>query len=174
MMEPGMAVNFGGVGKGFALDRMREELAARGVANALLDFGGSSWLALGVPDDAPAWRVLLRDGRGGFAGAVTLRDASASFSDSFGESSEIEGRRFGHVLDPRTGWPIAELRAGFAIASDGTTAEALTKALLVLDPGEALALVARVEGAEALVLDASGARHESPGFGRATQFEAAR
>jgi thiamine biosynthesis lipoprotein len=173
VLEPGMAVNFGGVGKGFALDRMREELAARGIANALLDFGGSSWLALGAPDDAPAWRVLLRDGRGGFAGAVTLRDASASFSDSFGEWSEIEGRRLGHVIDPRTGWPIAEPRAGFAVARDGTTAEALTKALLVLGPAEALALVARVGGAEALVLDASGVRHESPGFRRATRFEPA-
>jgi thiamine biosynthesis lipoprotein len=173
VMEPGMAVNFGGVGKGFALDRMREELAARGVSNALLDFGGSSWLALGAPADAPAWRVLLRDGRGGFAGTVTLRDASASFSESFGEWIEIEGRRLGHVIDPRTGWPIEEQRAGFAVASDGTTAEALTKMLLVLPPSEALAIVAHVPGAEALVLDAAGARHESPGLRRAVHFEPA-
>jgi FAD:protein FMN transferase len=173
-LEPGMAVNFGGVGKGFALDRMREELAARGVTNALLDFGGSSWLALGVPADAPAWRVLLRDGRGGFAGAVTLRDASASFSESFGEWSEIEGRRLGHVIDPRTGWPMERPRAAFAVAADGAAAEALTKALLVLDTDEALAVVARFDGAEALVIDAAGARHASPGFGRALRFEPAR
>jgi thiamine biosynthesis lipoprotein len=172
-MEPGMAVNFGGVGKGFALDRMREALAAHGVANALFDFGGSSWLALGAPADAKAWRVLLRDGRGGFAGAATLRDASASFSESFGAWSEIEGRRLGHVIDPRTGWPIEQPLAGFAVAPDGATAEALTKALLVLGPAEALAVVARFEGAEALVIDAAGARHESPGFHRAVRFEAA-
>jgi thiamine biosynthesis lipoprotein len=171
VMEPGMAVNFGGVGKGFALDRMREALAARGVVNALLDFGGSSWLALGAPADAPAWRVLLRDGRGGYAGTVTLRDASASFSESFGDWSEIEGRRLGHVIDPRTGWPIERPLAGFAVAADGTTAEALTKALLVLGAEEAFAVVARFEGAEALVIDASGERRESPGFRRALAFE---
>jgi thiamine biosynthesis lipoprotein len=172
-LERGMAVNFGGVGKGFALDRMREALATHGVANALFDFGGSSWLALGAPADAKAWRVLLRDGRGGFAGAATLRDASASFSESFGAWSEIEGRRLGHVIDPRTGWPIEQPLAGFAVAPDGATAEALTKALLVLGPAEALAVVARFEGAEALVIDAAGARHESPGFHRAVRFEAA-
>jgi len=170
-LEPGMSVNFGGVGKGFALDRMRERLNELGVTRALLDFGGSSWLALGAPADARAWRVLLRDGRGGFAGVVELRDASVSFSESFGESSEIDGRRFGHVIDPRTGWPVEQPVAGVALARDGTTAEALTKALVVLGAQDGLAIVARSPGAEALVIDAAGVRHESPGFRRATAFE---
>ena len=172
-LEPGMRVNFGGVGKGFALDRMREGLAEHGVSRALLDFGGSSWLALGAPAGEPTWRVLLRDGRGGFAGVVSLRDASVSFSESFGEASEIEGKRYGHVIDPRTGWPIREPVAGVALASDGATAEALTKALVVLAPPEGLAVVARTPGAEALVIDAAGALHESPGFRAATAFEPA-
>jgi len=170
-LAKGMAVNFGGVGKGWALDRMRELLTERGVANALLDFGGSSWLALGAPADAPAWRVLLRDGRGGYAGAITLRDTSVSFSESFGEWSEIEGRRYGHVIDPRSGWPIAEPLAGVALAADGASAEALTKALIVLGAPAGLAVVARMPGAEALVIDAAGELHESPGFRRATAFE---
>ena len=170
-LEPGMAVNFGGIGKGWALDRMHELLAARGITNALLDFGGSSWLALGAPADGPAWRVLLRDGRGGYAGAARLRDTSASFSESFGEWSEIAGRRYGHVIDPRSGWPIQQPLAGVALAADGATAEALSKALLVLGPAEALALVAGVPRAEALVIDAAGALHESAGFRAATGFE---
>jgi FAD:protein FMN transferase len=170
VLAPGMAVNFGGIGKGWALDRMGELLAERGVEDALLDFGGSSWLARGAPADAPAWRVLLRDGRGGYAGAIRLRDTSASFSESFGQWSEIEGRRFGHVIDPRTGWPIQQALAGVALARGGATAEALTKALIVLGPGEGLAVVAQTAGAEALVIDAEGARHESPGFRRATDF----
>lgn len=166
----GMAVNFGGVGKGWALDRVGERLAARGVTRALLDFGGSSWLALGAPADAPAWRVLLRDGRGGYAGTAQLRDTSASFSESFGASSTIEGRRFGHVIDPRTGWPITEPLAAIALARDGATAEALTKALLVLGPAEGLAVLTELPGAEGLVIDAVGVLHESPGFRRATGF----
>jgi thiamine biosynthesis lipoprotein len=173
-LGPGMGVNFGGVGKGFALDRMRERLAEHGISRALLDFGGSSWLALGAPAGEPAWRVLLRDGRGGFAGVVSLRDASVSFSESFGEASEIAGRRYGHVIDPRTGWPVQQPVAAVALAPDGTTAEALTKALVVLAPGEALAVVGRTPGAEALVIDAAGALHESAGFRAATDFEPAR
>ena len=171
-LAPGMAVNFGGVGKGWALDRARELLEERGIERALLDFGGSSWLALGAPADAPAWRVLLRDGRGGYAGAASLRDTSVSFSESFGDSSEIEGRRYGHVIDPRSGWPIQEPLAAVALARDGATAEALTKALLVLGPEEGLAVLAGMPGAEGLVIDAAGTLHESPGFRRETDFEA--
>ena len=170
-LAPGMAVNFGGIGKGWALDRMRERLTALGIANALLDFGGSSWLALGRPADADAWRVLLRDGHGGYAGVVALRDTSASFSESFGSVSEIEGHDYGHVIDPRSGWPIQEPLAGFALAADGATAEALTKALIVLGPEAGLAVVARVRGAEALAIDAAGELHESAGFRRATGFD---
>jgi thiamine biosynthesis lipoprotein len=172
-LEAGMSVNFGGVGKGFALDRMRERLAEHGISRALLDFGGSSWLALGAPAGEPAWRVLLRDGRGGFAGVVALRDVSVSFSESFGEASEIGGVRYGHVIDPRTGWPIREPVAAVALAPDGASAEALTKALVVLAPTEGLAVVARTPGAEGLVIDAAGTLHESAGFRAAADFEPA-
>jgi thiamine biosynthesis lipoprotein ApbE len=116
--------------------------------------------------------VLLRDGRGGYAGAALLRDTSVSFSESFGDSSEIEGRRYGHVIDPRSGWPIQEPLAAVALARDGATAEALTKALLVLGPEEGLELLAGLPGAEGLVIDAAGTLHESPGFRHATGFEA--
>ena len=171
-LAAGMALNFGGVGKGWALDRVGELLEGRGIERALLDFGGSSWLALGAPADAPAWRVLLRDGRGGYAGAASLRDTSVSFSESFGDSSEIEGRRYGHVIDPRTGWPIQEPLAAVALARDGATAEALTKALLVLGPEEGLEVLAGMPDAEGLVIDAAGTLHESPGFRLETDFEA--
>ncbi len=171
MLEPGMGVNFGGIGKGFALDRMRERLAEHGVTRALLDFGGSSWLALGSPAGGKAWRVLLRDGRGGFAGVVSLRDASLSFSESLGEVTEIGGRRYGHVLDPRSGWPVEAPGAGVALAADGTTAEALSTALVVLGPERGLAVVAGTPGAEAMAIDATGARHETAGFETATRFE---
>jgi len=170
MLAPGMRVNFGAVGKGFALDRMAERLAEHGVTRGLLDFGGSSWLALGAPEGGEAWRVLLRDGRGGFSGVVSLRNTSLSFSEGMAGVSEIEGRRYGHVIDPRSGWPLEEAVAVAVLAADGTTAEALSTALVVLGAEAGLG-VARTAGAEALVIDAAGARHPSAGFEAATHFE---
>jgi thiamine biosynthesis lipoprotein len=136
-----------------------------------VDFGGSSWLALGAPEDGDAWRVLLRDGHGGFAGVVSLRNASLSFSESMAGSTEIEGRRYGHVIDPRSGWPLEEPVAGVALAGDGATAEALSTALVVLGAERGLHVVAEMAGTEAMAIDASRVRHESPGFAEATDFE---
>jgi thiamine biosynthesis lipoprotein len=170
-LAAGMSVNFGGFGKGWALDRVRELLDARGVENAYLDFGGSSLLALGRPRDAADWRVAIPDGRGGVAGVLALRDESASISESFGHFSVIEGRRYGHVIDPRSGWPVDGHALALAVTRDGAAAEALTKALLVLPAAEGLALVASRAEAEALVIEASGAWRATPGLEE--RFEAA-
>ncbi len=170
-LAPGMSVNFGGLGKGWALDRMRELLAERGVTNAYFDFGGSSLLALGTPRDAEAWRVAIPDGRGGVAGVLTLRDESASISESFGHWVEIEGVRYGHIIDPRTGRTVQRSALSLSVTKDGATAEALSKALLILAPDTGMRLVEGIAGAEALVVDADGARHSTRGLSSRDRFE---
>jgi thiamine biosynthesis lipoprotein len=133
VLEPGMSIDLGGIAKGWALDRMRERLRARGIERALLSFGHSSILAVGAPPGASGWRILLQDGEGSYAGIVTLRDATLSVSGSFGRVSRIGGRDYGHVIDPRTGEPLTEGRQAAVLAPTGASAEALSKALLVLD-----------------------------------------
>jgi len=72
--DQGMAVDFGGIGKGYALDRLMARLRASGLDRALLDFGRSSVWALGQPPDAPAWRLLLEHPSRGAIGVISLRD----------------------------------------------------------------------------------------------------
>jgi thiamine biosynthesis lipoprotein len=170
-LDAGSAVDLGGIAKGWALDRMLPALREEGVTAALLSFGQSSVQALGAPPDAPGWRLLARAPGGGFAGVVVLWDAALSVSGSLGQGSEIAGRRFGHVLDPRSGWPLERRRQALVVAPSGELAEVLSTALLVLGEDEGLALVARSEGCEALLLDADGRRWSTPGWQRATAFE---
>jgi len=171
-LAPGTAVELGGVAKGWTLDRLAEDLRAAGVSRALLSFGQSSVVALGAPPGGEAWRLLLRDAEGGFAGTIALRDQSLSVSESFGQWSAIGGRRVGHVLDPRSGLPLAQPRLAAVVAASGAEAEAWSKALLVLGAREGLARLATQPGVEALVVDAGGARAATPGFARAARFEA--
>lgn len=171
-LDAGSSVELGGVAKGWALDRLAEQARASGVESALLSFGQSSVVALGAPPGADAWRLLLRDGAGGFAGTIALRDQALSVSASLGQWSEIEGRRVGHVLDPRTGEPVAGERLAAVVAPTGAEAEAWSKALLVLDPARAFALAAAEPGVEALVVGADGQPTATPGFARAARFEA--
>jgi thiamine biosynthesis lipoprotein len=170
-LRAGTSVDLGGIAKGYALDRMQPVLEAHGVEAALLSFGQSSTWAVGTPPDAPGWRLLTRAPGGGFAGLVTLRDQALSVSGSLGQWTEIAGRRYGHVLDPRTGRPLIRRRQALVVAPSATLAEALSTALLVLGEQEGLRRVAAQPGCAGLLLDADGARFATPGFDEVVRFE---
>ena len=123
---PGVEISFGAVGKGEALDRIARSLRERGVSRALLSAGGSSQLAWGAEE----WELSLEPGRREIA-RLGLRDAALSTSAA-GEQHFVEGgRRYGHVLDPRSGWPAEGVRSASVVASDAATADALSTACLV-------------------------------------------
>jgi thiamine biosynthesis lipoprotein len=170
-LPEGSSVNLGGVAKGYALDRMLALLDRAGVEAALLSFGQSSTWALGAPPGASGWRLLARAPDGGFAGVLTLRDRALSVSESLGSFAGIAGRRFGHVLDPRSGLPLEREREALVVAPDATLAEALSKAVLVLGAREGLALVAALPGCEALLLDARGRAERTPGWDAAVSWQ---
>lgn len=169
LARPGMAVDLGGFAKGWTLDRLGEILAEHDIDRALLDFGQSSMYGIGQPADAPAWRVLVRDPRGGYAGVVSLRNQSLSVSEAFGESAAVEGRRLGHVIDPRSGRALDRRTGAVVVAPSGAEAEAWSKALLVLSPEPALEMLAEADGTEAMLLEPTGVR-ATPGFVAAVDF----
>jgi thiamine biosynthesis lipoprotein len=168
-----MSVNLGGVAKGYALDSLLPLLDAHGVDAALLNFGQSSTWARGAPPAAEGWRLLVRGPDGGFAGIVTLRDQALSVSSSLGQFTEIEGQRYGHILDPRTGQPLVRARQTLIVAPRADLAEALSKALLVLEAEAGLERVASQPGCEGLLIEAGGILRMTPGFAEAVLFEPA-
>ena len=170
-LGPGMAIDLGGVAKGYALDRLAERAHAAGARAALLSFGQSSLHALGAPPGEPGWRVLVRDAQGGFAGVATLRDQSLSVSGSLGQGLEIAGRLYGHVVDPTTGQPLTRRAVASVVAATGSRAEALSKALLLLPPDEGMALLDSLADADGLLLVAQAARYESSGWRSRVHFE---
>jgi thiamine biosynthesis lipoprotein len=163
-----VALDLGGIAKGWTLDRLVEQLRARGVTCALLDFGGSSLAALGAPPGSPSWGVAA-----GRAGTLRLRDQSLSVSGSLGQSVEIAGLRHGHIVDPRSGEALLGDRLALAVSGSGARAEALTKALLVLGPREGIALLERVGDVHGLLVGESGERWATRGFDAETRASAA-
>jgi thiamine biosynthesis lipoprotein len=167
----GVAVDLGGVAKGYALERMKPILARHGIVDALLNFGQSSTWAIGRPQDAAGWRLLARGPGESLLGVLELVDLALSVSGSLGQWVDIEGRRYGHVLDPRTGQALERRRQALVVARDAALAEALSKALLVLDEAEALALVGAQEDCEALLVDADGRVWHTPAWNSTVSFE---
>jgi thiamine biosynthesis lipoprotein len=131
-------LNFGAIGKGYALERAARQLARRGSRTALLSAGGSSVVALGPARGRP-WPVGLRDPRAHHRrwAILHLRDAALATSGSGEQFFDSGGRRYGHILDPRTGWPAEGQVAATVVASSAAEADALSTAFFI--GGRALA-----------------------------------
>ncbi|MFL6465703.1 MAG: FAD:protein FMN transferase [Bryobacteraceae bacterium] len=106
--EPGMSLDPGGVGKGYAVDRMAAVLRNSGVSSALISGGGSSIYGIGVPPtDLRGWHVSIRDPRDDSrtAAEMYLKDSSVSTSGSYEKFFWAEGKLYSHIMNPRTGYP---------------------------------------------------------------------
>jgi thiamine biosynthesis lipoprotein len=152
----GMSVNFNCIGKGYALDRMGELLAANLVDDYLLHGGKSSVLARGEQpgamsaDDStasPSDKETVRDTRAGWIiglrhplrpaerlAEFVLRDEALATSGSGTQFFIRRGRRYGHILDPRTGRPSEGLYSATVIAPTAAEADALSTAFYVMGP----------------------------------------
>ena len=173
LRSSGMALDLGAIAKGWALDRAAEILRAVPVEAALLSFGQSSVWALGAPPQALGWNLVLRSAHGGIQGIVTLRDQALSFSSSLparepGAPGLEPGRA--PLIDPRTLQSVERRAAAVVVSRDATLADALTTALLVLEPATGRALVESLPGVEALMMEEDGAAWHSEGWQPATRY----
>ena len=125
----GVTIDLGAAGKGYAVDRAIEVLRSHGVARALLHGGTSSVHALGTAPGGGPWRVGWSGDRR--RNAFELCDAALSVSAVHGRTFSSGGRDYGHVIDPRTGWPTADTASAVVTGPASFDCDALSTALLV-------------------------------------------
>ena len=137
-----MELNLGSIGKGYALDRCRELLEAGGMTDFLLHGGQSSLLARGSrnPGGDEGWWIGVRDPLrpGGRLGLLRLHDRALGTSGTGTQFFYHAGRRYGHILDPRTGQPAEGVLSSTVLARTAAEADALSTAFYVLGPTAAL------------------------------------
>jgi thiamine biosynthesis lipoprotein len=133
--RPGVQLNLGSIGKGYALDCMTTQMR-NGVRTALLSAGSSSMTAIGSPGTGTGWLVGVRHpGRPG-ARICVLRMRDCSMATSGGEQQffEHERKRYGHIIDPRSGCPAEGVASATVIAQSAAVADALATAFFVAGP----------------------------------------
>ena len=131
---PGMRLDLGGIAKGYALDQMLACLAELGIESALVD-GGGDVAASAPPPGRAAWRVRVESMMAGSAPRqLPLAHASIATSGDAYQFVELEGRRYSHIVDPRTALGLSRSIAASVEAADAALADALASALCVLGP----------------------------------------
>jgi FAD:protein FMN transferase len=132
--KEGVELDPGGIGKGFAVDKMAEVLKLHEVDSALIIAGGSTIYALGPPPDEPGWKVTIKDPRQPSKEAETLwlKNEAVSTSGNLEKFFWADGKIWGHIIDPRTGYPAMGTLSVSVIAPRSVDSEAWTKPYYIL------------------------------------------
>jgi len=147
--KPGTRLDPGGIGMGYAADRALAVLADRGIRSAMIDASGDVLVSEPPPGRA-SWRIAVAPLRPGGQGAwLELSNAAVTTSGDAYQAVEIDGVRYSHIVDPRTGIGVPGPAAVTVIAPDATSADALATAASVLGPEAGPALIAGVPGCSA-------------------------
>lgn len=154
LKKPGQSLDLGGIGKGFASDRFMEIFREYGVKSAWSNLGGNV-SALGSKPDGTPWRVGIRHPRqNGLIGAVAVTGKSVVTSGDYERYFlDKEGRRFHHILNPRTGYPAnSGLLSATVVAKSAMVADAVSTCVFVAGMERGLTLIEKYQ-AEAVLVD---------------------
>lgn len=160
---PGVEIDMGGIAKGYAVGEAVKVLRENGVASALVEAGGHVY-ALGKRGRG-YWKVGIRDPRGdGMLGYVEVEDMAVLGSGDYERFFFGDGKRYGHILDPRTGYPAEGMRAVTIIYRDPMVADALAKVPFVLGLSRGRDIISAIPGMEAIMVASDGAITYSSGL----------
>jgi thiamine biosynthesis lipoprotein ApbE/Na+-translocating ferredoxin:NAD+ oxidoreductase RnfG subunit len=146
-------IDLGAIGKGYAVDKAMEVIKKHGVDNACINLGGNIYV-LGTPPGKNAWKVGVQHPRKNdeILGYLELKNEATATSGDYERFFEIHGKRYSHIIDPRTGGPVSGIFAVTVAAPTGTQVDALSTSIFVLGPEKGFELLKRVPGANALMV----------------------
>ena len=161
--EPGMAIDLGGIAKGYAADKAAQKLRQNGVSAGIVNAGGNltvfggtgKGMAVGIQDPRKRGKILAK---------IYITDGAISTSGDYERFFIYNGVRYSHIIDPRTGYPAQGEESVTIFAENGADADAWSTALFVLGSDQGLKILAGKTGFSALFIDESGKIVSSPGL----------
>ncbi|MGT2772183.1 FAD:protein FMN transferase [Streptococcus marimammalium] len=167
-IKEGMILELGGISKGYIADRVKDFLASKGVTTAIINLGGNVVVMGTSPNNSEGWKVGIQDPektRGVTVGFVYQEDSSIVTSGIYERYFEENGKRYHHIIDPKTGYPIENQISGVTVfTKTSTQGDGLSTSLFLLGIDEGLELVNQIEGVEAIFIDKNHGIHLSNGL----------
>ncbi|MPM02159.1 FAD:protein FMN transferase [bioreactor metagenome] len=157
LKNKGMAIGLGAVGKGYAANRMKAVMLSMGIQSGIVIAGGDliSW---GEPGTGKLWPIGIADPQNPQKAVAWFEVGPMAVvtSGDYEHFAMIDGKRYGHIIDPRTCYPVEGLRSVTIICPDAELADALATAVFVLGKSSGMALVNQLKGIECLMIDNEG------------------
>lgn len=162
--KAGVRIDLGGIAKGYAVDRGIEVLKTCGIDHAMVTAGGDTRI-IGDRGGRP-WMTGIRDPRNKEAAAVLipLDDTAISTSGDYERYFIEKGKRYHHIIDPRTGKSAEACRSVSILAPTATMTDGLSKTVFILGPKKGLEFIEKLPDVDAIIIDAKGKLHYSAGL----------
>lgn len=169
--NPAAQIDFGGFAKGIAIDLAIAELKRLGIDNAIVNAGGDLRV-IGNKNGEP-WRIGIRHPRasGVIASIETQGDESVYTSGDYERYFDYQGRRYHHIIDPRSGMPVQGVTSVTVIHDDAATAEAADKALFIAGASGFGKMTAQLSIGQAMLIDGQGTVYLTPAMAKRIHFE---
>src|SRR3989339_845241 len=145
-------IDLGAIGKGYAVDKALENIKKCGIDNGCINLGGNIYV-LGTPPGKNAWKIGVQHPRDGneILGYLELKNEATATSGDYERFFEFNGKRYSHIINPRTGRPVSGVLATTIIAPTGTKVDALSTIVFVLGHEKGLKLVKGIPNVDAMI-----------------------
>lgn len=154
LKEKGMRIGFGGIGKGYAADRAKAVLVQRGVRSGVVNASGDLTVWGHQPDGQP-WTIGIADpasARQPFS-YLTVTDRSVATSGNYEKFATINGKRYSHTIDPKTGLPVQGIKSVTIISPNAELADAMATPVMIMGVRVGLDLINQIKGLSCLIID---------------------
>ena len=152
--KAGMKIDLGGLAKGYAVDMAMDLIRKHDIKGALVDAGGDI-RAIGKQEDGKLWEIGIKHPRerNRIIGLINLENSAVATSGDYERFFMLNGKRYSHIIDPRTGYPKDnQIISVSVLSSDCLTCDSLATALTVLGEKRGIELIEKLKGVEALII----------------------
>lgn len=153
LQESGMKIGFGAIGKGYAANRAKAIMEKLGIKDGLVNAAGDL-IAWGKMETGKDWTIAIADPvkKGNIIAWLAVREGAVVTSGDYERFAMLNGKRYAHIIDPRTGYPTTGTKSVTIVCPDPELADALATSVFVLGPDAGLALIDQLKGIECLII----------------------
>lgn len=154
LKEKGMKIGFGAIGKGYAANKARKIMIDNGIKSGMINAGGDL-IAWGDGLNGNKWKVGIADPKkeGAFVSWLEINEMAVVTSGDYERFTIINGVRYAHIIDPRTGFPVVGLKSVTIVCPDAELADALATTVFVLGQEKGLALINQLDAIECVLIN---------------------